>query len=60
MIKILDESIQEHRTNYEAGMRLNEKFSQYEQTMHTLNQLKGYERTIKEREQQTQSIKMAS
>lgn len=59
MIKILDESIQEHRTNYEAGMRLNEKFSQYEQTMHTLNQLKDYERTIKEREQQTQSIKMA-
>lgn len=59
MIKILDESIQEHRTNYEAGMRLNEKFSQYEQTMHTLNQLKDYERNIKEREQQTQSIKMA-
>lgn len=59
MIKILDESIQEHRTNYEAGMRLNEKFSQYEQTMHTLNQLKDYERTIKEREQQTHSIKMA-
>lgn len=58
-IKVLDESIQDHRIHYEAGMRLNEKFSQYEQTLHTLNQLKENEKTIKEREQHIQSIKMA-
>ena len=59
MIQFLGESIQEHRMSYEAGKHLNEKFNQYEQTLKTVDQLKHYERVIKDQEQQIQVIKFA-
>lgn len=58
-LTVLDESIQEQRLNHEAGMRLNEKFVQYEQTKQTLEQLKKYEGTISERESQIKAAKLA-
>ena len=55
----LDEMIQEHRTHHEAGMRLNEKFTQYEQVIQTLEQLNHYQASISEREKQIQEAKSA-
>ena len=55
----LDEMIQEHRTHHEAGMRLNEKFMQYEQVIQTLEQLNHYQASISEREKQIQEAKSA-
>lgn len=59
MANRLDEMIQEHRIHHEAGMRLNEKFTQYEQVTQTLEQLNHYQSSISEREKQIQEAKSA-
>lgn len=58
-VDAVDELLQQQRTAYEAGKRLNEKFIQYEQTKQELKQLNERKAIILEQESQIQQAKVA-
>ena len=58
-IDAVDELLQQQRTEYEAGKRLNEKFMQYEQTKQELKQLNDRKDIILEQESQIQQANVA-